>query len=214
LIKSELGHASTLLNASKTTNFVYTVSGLTHEDIREINAIDTRTKIIDRIQAIKMKTADFSFAEVASETFETNLEVVDSKMPEILAHALSYYYNDEVATCAQAVKKLIDENPLKVKTPTSYYATKFKNFLTSVALGMVPSKPWYGNDEAEGGYILVMASGDVLAYYIYNRNNFQEYLLGNTRFERSSTSRHDFASLYEKGGKIYINLNMQIRFIK
>lgn len=213
-IKSELGHPPTLLNAGKTTNFIYEVKGLSLADITEINAINTRTKIIDRIKAIKSKCKDFSFVRVADDVFDSNLEVVDSRLVELLAYAMLYYYGNEVATCAQAVEKLTANNPLKVKNPASYYVTKFKKFLTSVALGMVPAKPWDGRDEAAGGYVLVTTSGDVLAYHIYNRDSFEEYLLKNTKFERASTTRHSFASLYSIGSNTYINLNMQIRFIK
>jgi hypothetical protein len=78
---------------------------------------------------------------------------------------------------------------------------------------MVPSREWDGKDEANGGYIIVTKKGDVLAYHIYNRDYFEEYLLTNTRFERASTSRHEFASLYMVNGRMYINLNLQIRFI-
>lgn len=213
-IKSELGHAPTLLNASGATNFIFEVSGLDEGDIAEINAISTRTKIIDRISAIKSKCSDFSFVELVNENFDANLEVVDSKLAELLSYALFYYYSDEVTTCAQAVEKLISTNPMSVRNPASYYPTKFKKFLTAIALGMVPAEPWDGRDEAAGGYILVTASGDVLAYHIYNRDSFEEYLLRNTKFERGSTTRHGFASLYAKDEKIYINLNMQIRFIR
>lgn len=40
-IKSEVGNAQTLLNAGKTTNFIYKVIGITTQ---QINAIDTSTK--------------------------------------------------------------------------------------------------------------------------------------------------------------------------
>jgi len=211
-IKSDLGNAPTLLNASGATNFVYEVEGLTADDIAEINSINTRTKIIDRIKSIKSKCTSFLFDKVENETFDSNLEIIDTKLAKLLSYALFYYYNDEIVTCTQAVEKLIEENPLKIKNPSSYYATKFKKFLTSIALGMVPATPWDGKDEASGGYILVTANGDVLAYYIYNRNRFEEYLLKNTKFDRPSTTRHKFASLYTEKGKAYIKLNMQIRF--
>lgn len=211
-IKSDLGNAPTLLNASGATNFVCEVEGLTADDIAEINSINTRTKIIDRIKSIKSKCTSFLFDKVENETFDSNLEIIDTKLAKLLSYALFYYYNDEIVTCTQAVEKLIEENPLKIKNPSSYYATKFKKFLTSIALGMVPATPWDGKDEASGGYILVTANGDVLAYYIYNRNRFEEYLLKNTKFDRPSTTRHKFTSLYTEKGKAYIKLNMQIRF--
>ena len=55
--------------------------------------------------------------------------------------------------------------------------------------------------------------GDVVAYHIYNRNSFEDYLLDNTCFERGATQKHDYAHIYENDGKMYINLNAQIRFI-
>ena len=45
-----------------------------------------------------------------------------------------------------------------------------------------------------------------------NRDYFEKYLLDNTKLERGSTSRHGFASLYKEDGKIYMNLNLQVRF--
>ena len=56
---------------------------------------------------------------------------------------------------------------------------------------MKPAKPWDGLDEANGGYIIVKADGEILAYHIYNRNFFEQYLLDNTYLERASTSRQD-----------------------
>ena len=38
-----------------------------------------------------------------------------------------------------------------------------------------------------GSYIIVKADGEVLAYHIYNRNFFEQYLLDNTICERAST---------------------------
>ena len=60
----------------------------------------------------------------------------------------------------------------------------------------ISAKPWDGLDEANGGYIIVKADGEILAYHIYNRNFFEQYLLDNTILERASTSRHDYMSLY------------------
>ena len=53
-IKSQLGGASTLLNAGKTTNFIFKINNLTltQNQISEINEIDTRSKIKDRIEKI------------------------------------------------------------------------------------------------------------------------------------------------------------------
>lgn len=77
---------------------------------------------------------------------------------------------------------------------------------------MKPATIWGDIDKANGGYIIVTKQGDVLAYHIYNRNYFEEYLLNNTKYETASTSRHDFGKVYSEDGEDFIKLNLQIRF--
>lgn len=69
-IKSQLGGDSTLLNASGATNFTYLVDGydFSDEEIEQINAIDTRTKIIDRIERIWQKGGTLVFCQVENST--------------------------------------------------------------------------------------------------------------------------------------------------
>ena len=77
---------------------------------------------------------------------------------------------------------------------------------------MKPAKIWDGLDEANGGYIIVKTDGEILAYHIYKRNLFEQYLSDNTICERTSTSRHEYMSLYEEDGGMYLKLNLQVRF--
>ena len=210
-IKSNLGSAPTLLNASGATNFVFEVTGLTDEQMEYINNINSDTKIIDRIKAIRqLGSVKFKYAK--NKRFSGNLMLVDSYMEEIIAEMLLRYYSGCSGDCKSLVTQLEDSNPLGYPRE-GFYEYKFKKFLCSIALGMVPSKDWNGRDEANGGYVIVKEDGDVLAYHIYNRNAFETYLLNNTKFERGSTTRHGFASLYKEEGHMYINLNLQIRFL-
>ena len=132
-------------------------------------------------------------------------------MPEIIGNMLLYFYTEDVKECDKLVDMLGDRDPLGYGD-AMMYTYKFKKFLCSCALGMKPAKPWDGLDEANGGYIIVKADGEILAYHIYNRNFFEQYLLDNTILERASTSRHDYMSLYEENGEMFIKLNLQIRF--
>ncbi|KXA31684.1 hypothetical protein HMPREF3229_00213 [Peptoniphilus harei] len=77
---------------------------------------------------------------------------------------------------------------------------------------MKPATIWDGIDEASVGYIIVTKQGDVLAYHIYNRIYFEEYLLNNTKYEIASTLKHDFGKVYSENGEDFIKLNLQIRF--
>ena len=84
--------------------------------------------------------------------------------------------------------------------------------LCAKALGMEPGSEWSGEDTANGGYIVAKANGEVVAYHLYNRDRFKQYLFENTKMERGSTARHGYASIYKENGKMYMNLNLQIRF--
>lgn len=210
-IKSELGNPPTLLNASGATNFVYEITGITDNDMERINSIDTRTKILDRIENIYNAGGTITFDHAANTTFAMNLMLIDSRMEAIIAEMLLYSYKTNEVDCTNLMRVLDKNNPLNFPRD-GFYSYKFKKLLSAIALGMKPSSLWDGKDEANGGYIIVSSNGDVLAYHLYNRNFFEQYLLDNTKLERASTSRHGFASIYKEAGKYYINLNLQIRF--
>lgn len=217
-IKSQLGGASTLLNAGKTTNFVYKISNtaLSDSDITEINTISTKSKIMDRINSIRSKNGILEFQHLESFVFGNNLTLVDSALPAILSDILLLYYTSKHTTVKDLVEQITKSNPLKFDTSTKhpFYSYKIKRFLTDIALGMMPSKVWTGELDATGGYLIVKEDGDILCYHIYNRNEFEDYLLNNTKLETASSSRHGFGIVYKQNGELLFNLNLQIRFIK
>lgn len=210
-IKSELGSAPTLLNASKATNFMFEIKGVTDSQADYINSISSKTKILDRIEKIS-EFGTMDYVSLKNKNFEGNLMLIDTYMDNILSDILLDSYQNNISNCKLLIERLESRNPLGYPRK-GLYEFKFKKFLCSIALGMMPSKAWDGNDEANGGYIIVKQDGDVLAYHIYNRDSFEIYLLNNTKLERGSTSKHDFASIYKENDKMYINLNLQIRFI-
>jgi len=210
-IKSELGSPPTLLNASGATNFVFEVIGLDDNQAEMINAINTDTKIIDRIEKI-CEYGSLEYRKAKNSNFAGNLMLIDTYMDDIVASLLLDYYRNNAQDCKMLIARLESKNPLGYPRK-GMYEYKFKKFLCSVALGMMPSKVWEGHDEANGGYVIVKDDGEVVAYHIYNRDAFETYLLNNTKFERGSTTKHGFATIYkESDGKMYINLNLQIRF--
>ena len=209
-IKSELGSPPTLLNASGATNFVYEILGISDQDMLRINSISTDTKILDRISAIT-QCGRLRFKGAQNKAFSNNLMFIDSYMEEIIGAMLLDYYQNEASDCKSLIALIESENPLGYPRE-GLYTYKFKKFLCSVALGMMPSKEWDGQDEANGGYVIVKEDGEVLAYHLYNRGAFETYLLNNTKLERGSTTKHGFASIFKEDDRYYINLNLQIRF--
>lgn len=217
LIKSELGSYSTLLNAGKTTNFIYKIVQNHPDLIREANEIykvsggKNHTDVRGRISKIIEENGTLEYRKMNNQIFEDNLVLIDSNMDRIIAETLLYFYKDGISNCNDMVEKLEQENPMNYGNVNAY-RYKFKKFLTAVALGMKPATVWDGLDEATGGYIVVTKEGNVLAYHIYNRNYFEEYLLSNTKYETASTSRHDFGEVYSENGEDFIKLNLQVRF--
>jgi hypothetical protein len=217
-IKSQLGEPSTLLNAGKTTNFIFQIENcrLTQEQIKEINSHESRSKIKDRIDKIKALSGTFKFRNTESNIFGNNLTLIDSSLPLIISEIVYLFFTSPLSKTKDLVSEITDKNPLDFDLTTShpFYSYKIKRFLTDIALGMMPSRVWTGELDATGGYLVVKEDGEVLCYHIYNRNQFEDYLISNTRLETASSTRHEFGKIYEKDGLQFFNLNLQIRFIK
>lgn len=217
-IKSQLGSPSTLLNAGRTTNFIYKLTGekLTPDLIAEINMIDSTSKVKDRLAKIVSLGRSLVFIKTERSIFSNNLTLIDSALPKILAAIIYSFYSTTNTKLVDLVTVITTENPLNfdLSEDHPFYLYKVKRFLTDIALGMMPSKIWSGELEATGGYLVVKDDGEVLSYHIYNRNDFEDYLLNHTKLETGSTSRHEFGQVYEKDDQQFFNLNLQIRFIK
>ena len=126
------------------------------------------------------------------------------------------FYSSDFSHLTDLVNATAEKNPLNfdIQNEHKFYQYKIKRFLTDVALGMMPSKVWTGQYDATGGYLVVKQNGDVLCYHIYNRNEFEDYLLNNTKLDTASSSRHGFGEIYKENNKLYFKLNLQIRFTK
>ena len=216
-IKSQLGSPSTLLNAGKTTNFIFKIDNIkfTKFEIEKINSIDSRSKIMDRINSVLQSNGQFNFVKTERQIFSNNLILIDSRLPEILSQIVYDFYSSKKSSVADLVKSTNLKNPLKfdISNNHKFYEYKIKRFLTDIALGMMPSKVWTGQYDATGGYLIVKESGDILCYHIYNRNEFENYLFNNTKLDTASSNRHGFGSIYEENGEFYFKLNLQIRFL-
>lgn len=214
-IKSMVGGASTLLNPGQTTNFIYEVKSF-KGNIDEVNAIQTKAQIRDRVRKITEQGGSFEFTGVSNEQFETNMKMIDTALPEFIAQMLLDFFSNVHRTVADLTKELSENESMKKRFRLSLtnYEYKVKNFLDAIALGMVPSKPWDGFSKAHGGYIVVKENGDVVCYHLYNRDEFRSYLYENTKFDAPGTIRYGYGKLYEKNRKLFFKLNLQIRFLK
>jgi len=208
-IKSQLGGASTLLNASAQTNFIYKVNGYSGA-IEDINNISGSSKVRDRLSELKKKGATLEFQSTSSSVFNSNMRFIDSSFTSIISGMLVAYYSGQGKNVPDLCRIVGD-----AKIPDmdgNEIAYKVKAFLRAIALGMVPSKPWDTYLNTYGGYLVVKENGEIVCYHLYNDDQFKDYLYNNTHFETPSTGRHGFGILYEENGELKIKLNLQIRF--
>ena len=217
-IKSQLGGASTLLNAGKTTNFIYRIKNpkLSENQISEINSINSRSKIKDRLKRINENSNGLEFIGNESLIFGNNLTLIDSLLPSLISQMVYQFYSSSNSKTVDLLDSVVKSNPLNFNLDSNhpFYLYKIKRFLTDIALGMMPSKVWTGTLDATGGYLIVKDDGEILCYHIYNRNEFEDYLIINTKLETASSTRHNFGKIYQDGDELLIKLNLQIRFIK
>lgn len=141
-IKSQLGSASTLLNAETTTNITYKIVGtkLSDADIEEINAIKGH---LPRMEAILNKGCNLEYNDIDHSIFKNNLLFLDSCMPLFIADCLLIdSLPNSKSSINECVAEVAKHNPFKFngKNVEAFYVHKMKVLLLDAALGMTPAK--------------------------------------------------------------------------
>ncbi|TGV00681.1 HpaII family restriction endonuclease [Flavivirga rizhaonensis] len=214
-IKSYLGSKPTLLNASGNTNFIFEIKGINESKIDEINQIDTRTKLKDRIIFIEELGGSFNYVGAEKETMEHNLKISDSLMPNIVGHLLLSFYKKRISKLTKIVDEIHKEGSLNKDVnygEKESLEIKVKRLLIDILLGFFAGKKWDGEYLANGT-IVIKKSGDCLGFHIIDSKSLKDYLFENISLDTPSTTRHRFGKIYmEKDGKLYFKLNLQLRF--
>ena len=219
-IKSKAGKPSTLLNAGKNTNFIYEISeNCTDANMNAINGLMTQRgdiSVENRLNYLREHNLKLTYYDMAGQIFKNNLLMIDGMLPQIISELLFDYYFNGITNLNEATERLTQNNPLHydLSQAQPFYKYKVKKMLTEIAVGMLPGHIWNGYADATGGFIVVKANGEVLCYHLYHRNDFEDYLLKNLRFDRGGANRHDYAKVEKMEGRYFIKLNLQIRFIE
>lgn len=206
-IKSQLGSASTLLNASSHTNLTFRIctdAPLSDADIESLN----NQKILATMARLRELGCELQFCHYDSEQFRDNLGVIDSRLEEYLGALVAASYLNNISAFDAATQHVYPSD-LKTSRQPRY---KLKEFLGAVSMGLRPSKNWEGDPAMFKGLILAKEDGKVLFYYLYNILEFRDFLFQNLRFEQASTTRHGYGQIYREHGEVRIKLNLQLRF--
>lgn len=188
---------------------------LSDEQITQINSISGH---LDRMSEVMKSGCRLTYSNIEHSTFKNNLLFLDSSMPQFIADCLAVAsLPDGPLSIKEAVQIVAQRNPFGFTGTNidSFYEHKMKVLLLDAALGMTPATEWNGKYDANGGYLVVKKDGEIVCYHFYNRNDVEDYLYNNTRFDRASRSRYKYGHLFRgEDGNVYINLNLQIRFKK
>lgn len=219
-IKSYIGSKPTLFNASKVSNIIYQITPeMTDSDIEFVNKLESYSK---RIEWLIEHQYSLTFKKLSKDIFNANLSIIDSLMPELLSHIVFCKYINKTSKLSDICQFLENTNPMKydIKLNSGFYSYKIKRLLVDMALGMTAGKLWKGEFNADGGYIAVKNSGELVCFHIYNWNVFQEYLFNNTKLDSpdSNPNRCDYGRILcatdvDEISGTYIKLNFQVRFI-
>ena len=204
-IKSFLAGSPTLVNASKATNFTYSVNSFD----KKFASLKAKTLV----KALNKENVSIHYQSMDSDIYQKNLMLIDTQMPVIISEILKIYFGSKIKNVKDIVEILKKNNPLNLHD-VSVYQSKVKDFLFDSATGMFPNKAWRGIQDVDGGCLIVKNDGDVSAFYIFRKEflvNFREYLYQKCFIDTASTTRHVFGRLYQENGSSYLKLNLQIR---
>ncbi len=214
-IKSYLGSKPTLLNASGNTNFIFEIENLAKDKVDIINAINSRTKLKDRIQAIEQYGGNFKYIAPEKKTMEYNLKMVDSLMPQVIGNILLTFYKYRINFISQIIDHLHNNTDLISKIQyedKDFLVSKVKKLLVDTLLGLFAGSKWDGSYEANG-IIVVKESGEQVAFHIIDLESLKSFLFKNIKLDTPSTTRHRYGKIIiENNNKLYFKLNLQLRF--
>lgn len=217
-IKSFLGSDPTLFNANKTTSIIYKITdvnnaSITKEDCTEVNSIITQHKYIQRIAKLTELGYNIEFDSYDDSTFKLNLQVIDSDLPEIIAHIVKDKYVSRLTKFNEVITKITKDNPMNydLSQGHKFYEYRLVNFLVEAALGMTSKSVWSGKYDIVGGIIIVKPTAEILCYHLIDFNKFKQYLKNSARLDNPSGSKMGYGTVYFEGDNSFIKLNFQIK---
>jgi DNA (cytosine-5)-methyltransferase 1 len=194
-VKSLIAGKPSLLNASKATNFRFSVGNVTRS-VRSFKAKD----LLERIDRSNIK-----FEHCLNQVFLENLKMIDSSLDTILAEILITYFQRGGSQIPELVENSFSQlnKQLQVKK-------RIKDFLYYVCVGMFPALPWNGKEQIVETLLLSKVS-ELFCLHRIEIDTFKEYLYLNSFLDTASTTRHNFGSLFTIEDENFLDLNILIR---
>ncbi len=181
--------------------------------IREINSIDGSRQSSKKILKLTKLGYELKFLKFDDSLFQSNLQFIESKLPELIAHIVKDQYLNSVVKFNEIIDKLREDNPMNfdLRQGHKFYEYRLVNFLFEAAMGMTSKKVWSGNYDIVGGIIIVKPDTDILCYHLIDFNKFKRYLKNSARLDNPSGSKMGYGKVYKNENGSFIKLNFQVK---
>lgn len=222
-IQSRLCGMTPLLDGGRTANLKWEQTGVRFSGpaVNKINyteAPDNPAEVARRMLYIESMGGVLKYNDVADKIFRSNLLMIDSNFPRVLAAMLRMLHLDNVARIDELTARVEEQNPLKIKDELvhkhGFYRYKVKQFLVALALGLRPAKMFNGEETAVSGFIAVGAAGELLCYQKADRQTMADYLFTHTRLEKGLPDKDKYGYLERENRAYYLKLNLKVGFIR
>lgn len=217
-VKSFVGADPTLFNASRAARFKYRLDGSAviraKQIAKDIQADRPRSWVQVLFHQLDDIRAFTNAIEIPDPKFERNLELLDSRMPEVIGAMLLKAYTSGDMSVKNSLDRVVLSDPLGYGGDAkAFYTLRIKKFLRAAALGFSSSRPWNGYEGADGGMLLIDKDWNLYCM-MSGRAGFEEYLLHVCRFESpsSSVNKHGgYGKVETEWHGTYVDLLLQIR---
>ncbi len=218
-LQSALAGAWPLLDGGRDANLKFEQQGVRFHQpaVQKINALgdeDEVAAVARRILYIESHGGTFRYADVADRVFRSNLLMLDTNLPRILASMVRALHIDGISRMEQLTQLVREQNPLKVKDELvrkhGFYEHKIRQFLLALAWGMRPAKQWNGLRNAIDALLLVDIQGQPLLYTRQDEQLLADFLMSRTRMEKASPREGRYGLLERENGLYYLKLNLKL----
>lgn len=213
-----------LLDGGRTANLKFEQQGVRFHQpaVQKMNAMGETEEdqpediaaVARRILYIESHGGTFRYADVADRVFRSNLLMLDTNLPRILAAMAYALHIDGTNKISELTQLISEQNTLKMKDELvrkhGFYEHKMRQFLLALAWGMRPAKQWTGRRNAIDALLVVDKQGLPMLYTRQDEHLLADYLFTHSRLEKASPREAHYGQLERENGVYYLKLNLKV----
>ncbi len=210
---------SILYAANPSSQLLFEMRGMNDVNMDTFNSLVDplgKRRWAECVQLIAEEGIDPVFVGCKNKVLENNLLFIRESMADVLAWMFRerLLIDTECKSVSGLCKRMAERNPLGF--PSAHlYEKVIKDFLFATFAGMTGSRPWDGEEQVNGGYIVVLPTGEVLCYHASDREQFREHLFRNTYIEYVSCKKYRWGFVEkDEQGRFLLPVNAAVRFFK